>query len=128
MRQIMTPNQKFVLVAIAIISIVSLSTVFLYTRAITPAGQAENFETFEEIDETYIYVDAQGNATCQFTALLPPSELADAMKSVVSQFGTSVINQTYSESIKSGWAQYGLETENITCAVTGLTEGDIFRL
>ena len=124
----MTPNQKFVLVAIAIISIVSLSTALLYTRVTIPAGQAENFETFEEIDETYVYVDTQGNATCQFTALLPPSKLADAMKSVVSQLGTSVINQTYSESIKGGWAQCGLETENITCAVTGLAAGENFKL
>lgn len=112
-------------VAILIILIASLSVAFLYVLLET---QGESFETFEEIDEMYIYVDEQGDATCQSTAQLSPSRLADAMKSVVLQIGTSVLEQNYSESLKSSWTKYGLETENITCTITGLTAEENFKI
>lgn len=121
----MTPNQKFILVAISIVLIVSLSVVFLYVAS--EAG-VESFETFEEIDETYLYVDEQGDATCQSIAQLSPSKFADAMKSVVVQVGTGVLENAYSESLQSSWAKYGLETENVTCTITGLTAEENFKI
>lgn len=120
----MTPNRKFILVAISIALIASLSVAFLYPY-VPQEGQVE---IFEEIGEMYIYVDEQGDATCQSIAQLSPSRLADAMKSAALQIGTSVLEQLYSESIKSSWAKYGLETENITCAITGLAAEDNFKI
>ncbi len=119
----MAPNKK--LVVISIVLIASLSAAFLY---VVLGTQAESFEIFEEFDETYIYIDEQGDATCQSIAQLPPSKLSDVMKSVVIQVGTSVFEQLYSESIKSTWANYGLEAENTTCTITGLTAEENFKI
>ena len=115
------------MVAILICLIASLSAASIYLYIFQEARD-ESFEIFEEIDETYIYVDEQGNATCQSIAELPPSKLADAMKSGVLQLGTSVYEQLYSESIKSSWAKYGLDAENITCTITGLTAEENFKI
>ncbi len=119
-------NRKFILAAISIVLIASLSVAFLYLGL--PEGRDEGFEKFEEVHETYIYVDEQGDATCQFTAQLPPSKLADALKIAVIQIGTRVIEQSYSESIRSGWAQFGLDVKNINCAITGLTLEENFKI
>lgn len=123
----MTPNRKFILTAVSIILIASLSVALLYLYGL-PEGQDEGFEKFEEVHETYVYVDEQGGATCQFTAQLLPSKLADALKLAVIQIGTSVIEQSYSESIRSGWAQFGLDVKNINCAITGLTSEENFKI
>ena len=112
---------------ILIVLIASLSIAFLYLYGL-PEGEDESFEKFEEVHETYVYVDEQGDATCQFTAQLLPSKLADALKLAVIQIGTSVIEQSYSESIRSGWAKVGLDVENITCTVTGLAAEENFKI
>lgn len=95
------------------------------TTTTTPGGSVAEFNEF---DEMYVYIDREGNASCQLTAQLPPSELADAMKAVVQQVGTSVYEQLYPESIKGSWARFGLDAKNITCTITGLAVGDNFRI
>jgi len=112
---------KIILVAV-ICSVVLISAAFFLSR---PASE---LETFEEIDETYIYVDEQGDATCQTIAQLPPSKLADTMKSAVLLIGTEVYEQVYSKSIKADWAEYGLEVGNVTCTITGLTAEENFKI
>jgi hypothetical protein len=114
--------------ALAIILIIALAgSAFLLLR-LYQVSQEAGEETFEEIQETYVYVDERGNATCQFIVQLPPSKLANALKSAVTQIGTAVVEQLYSESSKSSWAQYGFDIENITCAVTGLSAEENFKL
>ncbi len=121
------PNRNFILVSISIALIASLSVAFLYFYGL-PKEQEEGLEKFEEVHETYFYVDEEGDATCQFTAQLLPSKLADALKLAVIQIGTSIIEQSYSESIRSSWAQFGLDVENITCVVTGLAPEENFKV
>lgn len=110
-----------------IILTATLSVAFLCLYVL-PQEQVVGFETFEEFDEIYIYVDRDGNASCQLTVQLPPSKLADAMKAAIQQIGTSVYEQLYPESIKDSWGQFGLEAKNIICEVTGLAAGENFKI
>jgi hypothetical protein len=132
------PRKEVVASVIVIVAVVGAFTtvILLQLGVTTPGGMTTTTTTtpggsvteFKEFDEMYVYVDREGNASCQLTMQLPPSELANAMKAAVQQVGTSVYEQLCPESIKGSWAQFGLEAKNITCTVTGLATGENFRI
>jgi transglutaminase-like putative cysteine protease len=120
----MSNSYKVALVIIVIIAFAGVAFVLLGMRQET----AVHPETFEEFDTQHIYVDQQGNAACESVVILPPSRLADAMKSVAQQLGKSVFEQSYLESINGQWAQFGLEIENFGFEMTGLNPADNFKI
>ncbi len=125
----MTPKRQFILVAtfILLIGFLSVAFIYLYTQPTQPEEQVV-FETFEELDETYIYIDEEGNATCQLIVQLPPSKLTDYMKYAIQSIGTDVYGQVFSEFVNSNWAKFGLETENIAYTITGFSAGENLKI
>jgi transglutaminase-like putative cysteine protease len=119
----MSNSYKAALAIILVITVAGAAFVLLSMRQ-----EEVRQETFEEFDTQYIYVDRQGNAMCESVGILPPSRLADAMKSAAQQLGSSVFEQSYMESTKGRWAQFGLEIENFSFEMTGLNPADNFKI
>lgn len=79
---------------------------------------SDNIGEFEEFDEISIYVDASGNASCQWTAQLLPSKLADLMKTLAQLIGIDKMKLMYIEEIRGSFAKYGLEVRNPSCEIS----------
>jgi transglutaminase-like putative cysteine protease len=120
----MSNSYKVAIVIILIIALAGAAVVLVMRQA----GQETSPEKFEEFDTEYIYVDQQGNATCESTIVLPSSTLADYMKNAAQQLGSSVFEQSYTESVKGRWAQFGLDIENFSFDMTGLNQADNFQI
>jgi hypothetical protein len=120
----MSNSYKVALVIIVIIAFTGAAFVLLGMRQET----AVHPETFEEFDELYIYIDERGNANCQYVAQLLPSELANTLKYVVNAIGADQIKQSYIESIRGSYVEYGLEVKDPSCEVSGFGANDNFKL
>jgi len=83
---------------------------------------------FERFDEMYFDIDASGNATGLYVALMTPSELANYQKTIIELIGTDEIKKSYIESIRSGLARFGLEVRNPSCEITGFGAEDNFKI
>lgn len=115
--------KKLAIIAVVIALATSAVVLYIYTR-----GAPSEVERFDEVDELFIYVDEQGNASCQYVAQVPPSVLADKLRLIVQAFGKDSLAQSYVESIRDAMAKYGIEVKNSSCEVTGLNKEDNFKL
>ena len=111
-------------VIVVVAAAFSASIIFL----IAPRGEEISTVEFEEFDESFIYIDADGNANCLLLMQLPPSQLSSFMKQITGLIGADVMKQSYTESIRSAYARYGLEVENVSCEVTGLGAEENFKV
>jgi len=82
----------------------------------TPVAPAP--EIFREVHEMVIDVGPDGSASCRYLARLEPSEIADFMKTHVRLVGVDRVEQTYIESLRESFAEYGLEVRGPVCQVT----------
>ncbi len=114
----------FAAIIVAVAVVVSILIIFL----IPPEEEQISVAEFEEFDESFTYVDADGNASCSLTMQLPPSQFSTFMKQIAGLMGTDVMKQSYVESIRDAFARYGLEVENPNCEVTGLNGGENFKV
>jgi len=101
------------------------TTTTLVTTTTTPGGTVAEFNEF---DESFVYIDANGDARCSLVAQLPPSQLSSFMKQITTLMGVDVMKQSYEESILGSQARYGLEVENFLCEVTGLDNDENFKI
>jgi transglutaminase-like putative cysteine protease len=107
-----------IVVAIAVALVASLAIVFLqvfYGEA--PPEEEETVEEFEEFHELFIYIDANGDASCYLVIQMPPSKFADLLKSLMPLIGFDKAEQTYIESLRSGLSRSGLEMRDPSCEV-----------
>lgn len=79
---------------------------------------SDNENVFEEFDEMLIYIDASGNANCQFVGELLPSKLADLMNTLVPLIGQEKMKRLYIEGVRGSLARYGLEMMNPSCEIS----------
>jgi len=98
------------------------------TMTTTPSGGGISVVEFDEFDESFVYIDADGGARCSLVAQLPPSQLCSFMKQITTQMGVDVMKQSYEESIRGSQARYGLEAENVLCEVMGLGPDENFKI
>ena len=108
----------------AVAVVASISIIFL----ILSEEEEISVTEFEEFDESFTYIDADGNASCRLVMQLPPSQFSTFMQQLSGLMGTDVMTQSYAESIRGAFARYGLEVENISCEVTGLSAGENFKV
>ena len=120
----MLRKEVIFVVIVAVAAAFSASIIFL----IIPRGEEISVAEFEEFDESFISIDADGNANCRLLMQLPPSQLSNFMKQITGLIGADVIKQSYTESVRSAFARYGLEVENISCEVTGLGAEENFKV
>jgi len=98
------------------------------TTTTTPSGGGISVAEFDEFDESFVYIDANGDARCNLVAQLPPSQLCSFMKQITELMGVDVMKQSYGESIRGSQARYGFEVENVLCEVTGLGSDENFKI
>ena len=72
---------------------------------------------FKEVHETRIFVDEGGNGYGWAELSIPPSELADFMKSFVLTVGTDIIQQEYESIWRSSFSMLGIEIDLIESMV-----------
>ncbi len=114
--------KKIALIVILVgvtIAFVSITYLLMHQR---------EFEKFVKMDGILIDLDANGNASCQFIACVPPSKLADVLKRVTSATGVDKMGEMYVESMRGSLARYGLEMKNPVCEVTGLGTEENFKI
>jgi transglutaminase-like putative cysteine protease len=108
--------------------ITTTPTTPLPTTSTTTPTTTPSIAEFEEFDESFIYIDADGDARCTLVGQLPPSQLCSFMKQITALMGVDVMKQSYEESIRGSQARYGLEVENVLCEVTGLGPDENFKI
>ena len=124
-RGIKTINKKFIL-AIAVVAAVVASALIVLLQG--EPEEAISVVEFEEFHETYFYIDANGDASGLYVALVTPSELANHLKTIIALVGTDEIKKSYIESIRSSLAMFGLEARNLSCEITGFGAEDNFKI
>ena len=108
-------RKNLILIVVPIVLVASLAIVLL--RA-PPEEVVISVTEFEEFDEMSIYIDANGNASCQYVAQLLPCELADLLKYLAPLIGIDKTEQTFIESLRSSLARYGLEVKDASCEIS----------
>lgn len=124
-REVKTIYKKFIL-AIAVVAAVVTSAFIVLLRE--EPEETISVVEFEEFGEMYFDIDASGNASCHYVALMTPSELANFLKTIIGLIGTDEIKESYIESIRSSLAMYGLEVRNPSCEITGFGAEDNFKI
>jgi len=119
------PRKEVIFAVIVVVAAAFLASIIFL---IPPRGEEISTAEFEEFGESFIYIDADGNANCRLLMQLPPSQLSSFMKQITGLIGADVMTQSYTESIRSAYARYGLEVDNISCEVTGLGAEENFKV
>lgn len=123
---------------IILIALVLLISVFggLYFY-MTPQAEPQPL-TFQINQYTTFRVDENGNASVEWIYEVPPSNFADYTRlgivggtvGDVPVHGIGVKNAKllYSTSVRSSYAMYGMEMENVSPDIVGLNEGETFKV
>jgi len=122
------------IVLIALVLAISIGGVYLYLVI-----QAEPRQPSFQINQyTTFYIDENGNAAGEWVYEIPPSYLADQTRISITGgmldsfpvhgIGVENAKLMYSAAVQSSYAKYGLEMENISCDITGLSAGETFKI
>lgn len=76
---------------------------------------------FKENSVVHLYVDASGNAEGKLVDQVPDSKLAYVARISVQKLGETKAEEIQSESLRKNMARYGMEVENATCEIEGVT-------
>ncbi len=119
-------SRNGVAIVVAVIAIVALmSMIFL----MGPEGGEEiSTAEFEEFGESFMYIDADGDASCSLVMQLPPSDFSSFMKQMTGLIGMDIVKKSYEEFIRGSFARHGLEVENVSCDVTGFGPEENFKV
>lgn len=127
-------KKRLTILLVLVLSISVLSVCFIYL--ITQIGP--QLSTFQINESVTFQVDNSGNADSEWVYEIPPSDLADQTRlgivggtmGGVPVHGMGVENAKlmFSADVQSYYARYGLETENVSCDITGLSEGETFKV
>lgn len=126
-------NQAIILVALVILVSV-LAGLYIYT---TPQAEPQPL-TFQSSQYMTFHIDENGDARVEMIEEYPPSDLTDFMRIgitggtfrgfLVQGRGVENTKLLYLGSVRSKYARYGLEVENVSVDITGLNLGEIFRV
>ncbi len=127
-------KNRIIILLVLVLVISALGIYFFYTST-----QAESEQVTLQINQYVTFrVDENGNADAEWVYEIPPSKLADQMRlSVVGGtmgdvpvhgMGVENAKLMFSADVQSSYARYGIEMENVSCNITGLNEGETFKV
>ncbi|KXB01939.1 hypothetical protein AKJ44_01815 [candidate division MSBL1 archaeon SCGC-AAA261F17] len=121
-----------ILIAVIAGASITLGAYFLASQA---GPQAASIQLNQSLT---FWVDENGTGTAEWVYELPPSPLAGLMRleivggtmNGVPVHGMGVENAKlkYSADVRSSYAKFGIEMENISCNITGLDEGETLKV
>lgn len=76
---------------------------------------------FKENSVTYLHVDASGNAKGKFVDQMSDSRLADIIRLSVQYLGENETERAQVESLRKSMIKCGMEVEDATCEIEGVT-------
>ena len=110
-------REGVIAVVVAVVVVATVAAVILLqpgaptpsgtTTTTAPSGGEISIAEFDEFQESFVYINANGDARCSLVAQLPPSQISSFMKQLTTLTGMDVIKQSYEESIRESQARCG---------------------
>lgn len=123
-----------IIILLVLVFSVSVLGIYFYVTTQPESGLV----TFQINTYATLQVDENGNADVELVQEVPPSDLADQIRlSIVGGtmggvpvhgMGVENAKLIFSSDVQSSYAKYGFEMENVSCDITGLNEGETFKL